>query len=139
MSTSTPSLYAAAASVPLIISPALSYAPPPQLPTTLHPLPPNVADYFVYPFNLERFVLDEAARREREKRETMRRVAPGWNGSEGSVLQPTRVSSSSQQLGQGQYETGEIGAKGNEKDEEEEDQWTRAFGEAAARASSSQI
>lgn len=117
MSTSTPSLYASAASVPLIISPALSYAPPPKLPPSLHPLPPNLADYFVYPFNLERFVLDEASRRERERRETMRRVAPGWNGSEGSVLQPTRVSH--------KHEEDEA------KDKEEEDQWTRAFGEAA--------
>lgn len=87
-SNSVTSLYALAAHVPLIKSPAVRVPPPIQLPQTLHPLPLNVQDYFVYPFSLERFVLDAADRREEARRKDLQRRAPGWNETS-DVLQPT--------------------------------------------------
>ena len=88
-SSGTASLYSTCASLPLIKSPALRVPAPVTLPPTLHPLPPNVQDYFVYPFSLERFVLDTAEKRERERRAEMQRRAPGWTEG-GGVLEPTK-------------------------------------------------
>lgn len=88
----TATLYATCARLPLIKSPALRVPPPVSLPQTLHPLPPNIHDYFVYPFSLEKFVLDTAERREREKREELQRRAPGWTEG-GGVLEPTKRAS----------------------------------------------
>lgn len=85
------SLYALSSHVPLIKSPAVRVPPPIQLPPTLHPLPPSVQEYFVYPFSLERFVLDAADRREEARRKDLQRRAPGWNETS-DVLEPTRRS-----------------------------------------------
>jgi hypothetical protein len=85
----TATLYFSCSSLPLIKSPALRVPPPVTLPPTLHPLPPNIHDYFVYPFSLEKFVLDAAEKRKREKREEMQRRAPGWTEG-GGVLEPTK-------------------------------------------------
>lgn len=103
MSTSTTgqALYSQASRVPLIKSHVVSLPPPVQLPTDLHPLPPDVRAYFVYPFSLESYVLDGTARaelealhqrhqqtlrdREEQKKSDLRKVAPGW---EGSVMVP---------------------------------------------------
>lgn len=109
----TPS-YDVASRVHLIKSPSLAVPPPVQFPTDVHPLPPDLQAYFVYPFSLESYVLapnnpnaktiedlhnrhqqflqwreDEKHRREKER---LRRVAPGWSG-ETAVLQPTKRAS----------------------------------------------
>lgn len=83
------SLYSLCARVPLIKSPAVRVPPPVTLPSSLHPLPPNLHEYFVYPFSLETMVLDAADRRTRAKREDMQRRAPGWSEGAG-VLEPVR-------------------------------------------------
>lgn len=90
------SLYGLCAHVPLIKSPAVRVPPVISLPPTLHPLPPNLHDYFVYPFSLEKFVLDAAERRERVRKEELQRRAPGWSGDAG-VLEPTRRQQQQQQ------------------------------------------
>lgn len=81
--------YALCSKVPLIKSPAVRVPAPVSLPTNIHPLPPNLQEYFVYPFSLEHFVLDAADRRERQRQEDLRKRAPGWS-EHGGVLQPTR-------------------------------------------------
>lgn len=86
---STATLYATCSRLPLIKAPSLRVPPPVTLPPTLHPLPNNIHDYFVYPFSLEKFVLDSAEKREREKREELQRRAPGWIEG-GGVLEPTK-------------------------------------------------
>lgn len=83
------SLYGLCARVPLIKSPAVRVPPPVALPSSLHPLPPNLQEYFVYPFSLERFVLDAADRREKARREDLQRRAPGWSEGAG-MLEPIR-------------------------------------------------
>lgn len=87
--TGTSSLYATCSRVPLIKSPAVRVPPPIILPNNLHPLPPNLQEYFVYPFNLEHFVLENADRREKARKQDMLKRAPGWN-EDGKVLEPTR-------------------------------------------------
>ncbi|KAF9265427.1 hypothetical protein L218DRAFT_898100 [Marasmius fiardii PR-910] len=104
--------YAAISNVPLIKSPSLRAPRPVQLPPDIHPLPNSVTAYFAYPFTLEPHVLAmESSRREtlaahtvkreaylkarndekeRRRREALRKIAPGF---EGSVLVPTRASS----------------------------------------------
>ncbi|KAG7092510.1 hypothetical protein E1B28_008861 [Marasmius oreades] len=104
--------YAAISNVPLIKSPSLRVPQPVQLPPDIHPLPDSVTAYFAYPFTLEPHVLAmESSRREtlaahtvkreaylnarndekeRRRREALRKIAPGF---EGSVLVPTRASS----------------------------------------------
>ncbi|CAO1636588.1 unnamed protein product [Parajaminaea phylloscopi] len=106
--------YDAASRVHLIKSPSLAVPTPATFPTDVHPLPPDLQAYFVYPFSLESYVLsansptaktidelharhdsflrwrdEEKKRRERER---LRRVAPGWSG-ETAVLQPTKRAS----------------------------------------------
>jgi hypothetical protein len=88
-SSSTATLYATCSRLPLIKAPSLRVPPPVTLPQTLHPLPNNIHDYFVYPFSLEKFVLDAAEKRDREKKEELQRRAPGWTEG-GAVLEPTK-------------------------------------------------
>lgn len=104
-------LYALASRVPLIKSHSISLPKPVKLPPDLHPLPTDISAYFVYPFSLESYVLDpntpssatidqlldkhkqylEAREREKEekKKEMLRKVAPGWQGTGGAMLMPT--------------------------------------------------
>jgi hypothetical protein len=86
---STATLYTTCSRLPLIKAPSLRVPPPITLPQTLHPLPTNIHDYFVYPFSLEKFVLDAAEKRNREKKEELQRRAPGWTEG-GGVLEPTK-------------------------------------------------
>ncbi|EPQ28088.1 uncharacterized protein PFL1_04415 [Pseudozyma flocculosa PF-1] len=103
-------LYAAAARIPLIKSPSVSVPPPIRLPADLHPLPPDIRAYFVYPFSLESYVLDantpssstieelqkryddylrmRQEEKEAEKREVLRRMAPGWAEGGGGIMVP---------------------------------------------------
>lgn len=105
--------YDAARRVNLIKSPSVSVPPPITFPTDLHPLPPDLHAYFVYPFSLETYVLDPNSPssrtveelhsrhasylewREQEKqrveKERLRRVAPGWNQA-AAPLEPNRKS-----------------------------------------------
>ncbi|PWN39679.1 hypothetical protein IE81DRAFT_283439, partial [Ceraceosorus guamensis] len=78
--------YAATSQVPLIKDPSLRVPPPIPAPKDLHPLPPRLEDYFVYPFTLEQFVLEQREKREKLKREELRKVAPGWTS--GQTLLP---------------------------------------------------
>lgn len=109
----TSSPYDLARRVHLIKSPALSVPPPVTLPTDMHPLPPDLHAYFVYPFSLEAFVLDpnnpnsrtiqelqqrhatflewRKEQKEQQERERLRKVAPGWDSS-AAPLQPNRKS-----------------------------------------------
>ncbi|PBK70444.1 hypothetical protein ARMSODRAFT_955944 [Armillaria solidipes] len=106
--------YAAAAHVPLIKSPSLRVPRPVEIPQDIHPLPDSVTAYFVYPFTIEPHILTvESSRRttlaahtarreaflrarddekERRKRETLRKIAPGFEPA-GSVLVPTKTGS----------------------------------------------
>ncbi|PWY99011.1 hypothetical protein BCV70DRAFT_201230 [Testicularia cyperi] len=110
-SSNTNTLYALASRVPMVKSPSISVPPPITLPQDLHPLPPDIAAYFVYPFSLESYVLDpntpssttieklherhrqylEAREQQKQdrQREALRRLAPGWDGGQTGVLQPT--------------------------------------------------
>lgn len=106
---STATLYATCSQLPLIKAPSLRVPPPVTLPPTLHPLPNNIQDYFVYPFSLERFVLDAAEKREREKREELQRRAPGWIEG-GGVLEPTKRTGSGSEAKAIQSEVDELGA-----------------------------
>ncbi|KAK0521530.1 hypothetical protein OC842_006748 [Tilletia horrida] len=114
-----PAFYARIAAVPLLLSPALRLAPPPQFPQDLHPLPLDLAPYMIYPFSLERHVLhpdpaqggplveddplemlhaardyleERRAQVERERKAALQRIAPGWAELEGrgGVLEPKR-------------------------------------------------
>jgi hypothetical protein len=114
-SSGTSSLYATCSRVPLIKSPAVRVPPPIILPTNLHPLPPNLQEYFVYPFNLEHFVLENADRREKARKQDMLKRAPGWN-EDGKVLEPTRRPTSMQNFD----ETQQTGIGINERNEIDE-------------------
>ncbi|UZJ56174.1 hypothetical protein CBS101457_005494 [Exobasidium rhododendri] len=105
----TASIYATCARLPLIKSPTLRVPHPIVLPPTLHPLPPNIQDYFVYPFGLEKFVLDAAEKRKQEKKDEMQRRAPGWIEG-GGVLQPTKRGSVLEEPQNNVSEIDEIGA-----------------------------
>jgi len=114
-SSGTSSLYATCSRVPLIKSPAVRVPPPIILPNNLHPLPPNLQEYFVYPFNLEHFVLENADRREKARKQDMLKRAPGWN-EDGKVLEPTRRPTSMQNFD----ETQQTGIGINERNEIDE-------------------
>ena len=120
--------YDAARRVNLIKSPSVSVPPPITFPTDLHPLPPDLHAYFVYPFSLETYVLDPNSpssrtieelhskhvsyldwrnqEKDRIEKERLRRVAPGWSQTAGP-LQPNRksvIEVSEQQPSQNQQE-----------------------------------
>ncbi|PWN95158.1 hypothetical protein FA09DRAFT_341367 [Tilletiopsis washingtonensis] len=98
MSTSVPILYGPSAHVPLIKDPSLRVPPPIAAPQDLHPLPPSLADYFVYPFTLERAIVAERERREAARRAELHRLAPGWDEQgQGAVLVPTPRAQQQQQ------------------------------------------
>ncbi|KAH8927693.1 hypothetical protein BT69DRAFT_1258052 [Atractiella rhizophila] len=100
--------------VPLIKAPSFWVPKPVTLPADIHPLPPDITAYFVYPHLLETHVLSTLpatlqelqtskeqraayliAREEakkRRKKEELRKVAPGWDEGEG-VLVPTKRTS----------------------------------------------
>ncbi|KAG8931746.1 hypothetical protein FRC03_011754 [Tulasnella sp. 419] len=106
--------YAATNAVPLIKSPSLRVPKPVEMPEDMYPLPPNITEYFAYPFTLEPHVLTlessrqtslaaHAARRdallrsreeekERRKRDILRKVAPGFHPESGPLV-PKRLSS----------------------------------------------
>ncbi|PWN33007.1 uncharacterized protein FA14DRAFT_162178 [Meira miltonrushii] len=112
------SLYATCSRVPLIKSPAVRVPPPITLPNNLHPLPPNLQEYFVYPFNLEHFVLENADRREKARKQDMLKRAPGWN-EDGKVLEPTRRPTSMQSFDESQTQQ-QTGIGINERNEIDE-------------------
>lgn len=115
----TSSLYATSSRVPLIKSPAVRVPPPIVLPNNLHPLPPNLQDYFVYPFNLERFVLENADKREKARKQDMLKRAPGWN-EDGKVLEPTRRPNSMQNFDESQQQVQQTSIGFNERNEIDE-------------------
>ncbi|WWD20403.1 hypothetical protein CI109_104879 [Kwoniella shandongensis] len=104
--------YGAAATVPLIKSPSLWLPKPVELPNDIHPLPEDITAYFVYPFTLEEHVLSihpspheaisqrrarnaeilhqREVEEEQRERDTLRRIAPGYNPS--SLLVPKSAS-----------------------------------------------
>jgi len=112
------SQYAAVARVPLIKSPSLRVPQLVSIPPTIHPLPDSVTAYFVYPFTLEPHVANiEATRqstldghmatcdaylkrreeeKEQRKKEALRKVAPGFEPSAGTLV-PQRVGGNSSQ------------------------------------------
>ncbi|EOQ98705.1 hypothetical protein E3P92_03015 [Wallemia ichthyophaga] len=101
--------------ITLVKSPSVQRPRIPKLPTELHPLPPDISAYFVYPLSLEPYTLDllpklrhnanmehdkhvnylneRNALIESKKREEMKRVAPGWNGA-WDTLEPSTLSKS---------------------------------------------
>lgn len=103
--------YDTASRVRLIKSPSLDVPDHVSFPRDVHPLPPDLQAYFVYPFSLESYVLapnNPSARtieevhakhqsfliwrdeeRKRRERERLRKLAPGWTG-ETAVLQPNK-------------------------------------------------
>ncbi|CAO1630126.1 unnamed protein product [Sympodiomycopsis kandeliae] len=109
----TSSPYDVARRVNLIKSPSVAVPPPITFPTDLHPLPPDLQAYFVYPFSLESYVLDpnspssrtleefherhvsylewRKSEKERIEKERLRKVAPGWDQT-AAPLQPNRKS-----------------------------------------------
>ncbi|PWN23772.1 hypothetical protein BCV69DRAFT_291767 [Microstroma glucosiphilum] len=123
--------YHLARPIHLIKSPAVSVPPPLTFPTDLHPLPPDLHAYFVYPFSLEAYVTDpnnpnsstieelhkrhvqylewRKGEKERVEKERMRRVAPGWDRASGP-LQPKRVSLLASSDGGGAASQGASGA-----------------------------
>jgi len=125
------SQYAAVSDIPLIKSPSLRVPRPVELPQDIHPLPDSVTPYFVYPFTLEPHIITlessrrttiaaHAARREaylssrvedieRRRRDALHRIAPGL----GTVLVPTRASSSTSAYAQGTSSPGYEGASGS--------------------------
>ena len=108
MASSSP--YDLARKVHLFRSPSFSLPPPITFPTDLHPLPPDLQAYFVYPFSLEAFVIDltnpnsrtieelhkshasylqwRQEEKQRKEQDRLKRVAPGW--ASGGTLQPTK-------------------------------------------------
>lgn len=116
MSTSGSSLYSLTSTVPLIKSPSIRLPSSISFPQDLHPLPPDISAYFVYPFSLESYVLSEnspnsetisalhskhveylnfrKSEKERLRREEIRRLAPGWkdrseqDGEDEGILKP---------------------------------------------------
>ncbi|KAF9505780.1 hypothetical protein BS47DRAFT_1353638 [Hydnum rufescens UP504] len=98
--------------MPLIKSPSLRTPRPIQAPQDIHPLPDDVTPYFVYPFTLEPHVLTLESSRQttilahaarnaaylrsredakiRRQREALRRVAPGFEPTGGTLI-PTPI------------------------------------------------
>jgi len=103
------SLYSLTSTVPLIKSPSLRLLALITFPQDLHPLPPDITAYFVYPFSLESYVLSDyspnsktlsslhskhteylafrKAEKERIRKEEVKRLAPGFEEDRG-VLKP---------------------------------------------------
>lgn len=100
------------ANVSMVLAPEVQVPPPIAKPQDLHPLPPNIDAYCVYPFAAENAVMAKtspvtsrsvAAMRERhasflaarrankemEREDRMRRLAPGWVPDQ--VLEPTLI------------------------------------------------
>ncbi|KAN0063922.1 hypothetical protein ACQY0O_003528 [Thecaphora frezii] len=115
-------LYSAASRIPLIKSPSVSVPAPIRLPSDLHPLPPDISAYFVYPFSLESYVLDPKTpssatiaqlqesyedylrrrheERQLQERQRLQRLAPGWADGGGGVMVPDSKSKRSNQEGE---------------------------------------
>ncbi|CAO1624631.1 unnamed protein product [Jaminaea pallidilutea] len=96
--------------VQLIKSPSLNVAGPEPFPSEVHPLPPDLHAYFVYPFSLEyyvqapgnpkaenveqlrtkhkEFLRQRTEEQHKKEADRLKRVAPGWT-SGASLLQPT--------------------------------------------------
>lgn len=110
--------------ITLVKSPSVQRPQIPKLPSELHPLPPDISAYFVYPLSLEPYALnllpslrqkanlehqkhlnflnERKAMIENKKKAEMNRVAPGWNGA-WDALEPASVASPTISTNQNQH------------------------------------